>query len=199
MIKYLRSHGLLTLFFLSCLIFIFLNIQVSNAQNNTSTSDENAVRTATVLKRSYELADAGFNITFPKGWDGLNYGIIAMVSPDGINEFNGNLKRNEDNILMVIEVLNISDYQKNKDIIQVQKGCQIMSENISAVNVVQSKEVYINCGPGGDQKIINYIFSSAKKIFIVGLKGTGHSFENNLDEFRKSVKTVIIQNPVNAE
>ena len=199
MIKFLRSHTLLTLFSLSTLIFIFLNTQVSHAQNLTSNFNETLVRTPTVLKGSYELADIGFNITFPKGWSGLNYGYIAMVSPDGINQLNGNLKRNENKALMVIEVLNISDYQKHKYKTQVQKDCQILYEKISTVHTAQSKEVYINCGTGGDQKIINHIFGSAKKIFIIGLKGTGDSFENNLDAFRNSVKTVIIKNPIKAE
>jgi hypothetical protein len=170
-----------------------------HAQNSTSASSETWVRIPTALKGSYELPDVGFSITFPKGWSGVNYGFIAMVSPDGINLSNGNLKRDESKALMVIEVLNMSDFQEHKNGSKIQKNCEIQSEKIFTIGAAQSKEVYINCAAGEDQKIINYIFGSGKKIFIIGLKGSGDSFENNLDAFRNSIRTVLIKNPIKME
>ena len=198
MIKHLPSDLLLRLFFLYALIGSLLN-QMGHSQVPTSSLNESSVRTPTALENIYELADFGFSITFPKGWSGVNHGFIAMVSPDGINQFNGNFKRDQNKALMIIEVLNISDYQKHKYGSQIQKNCRIVSEKIITVNAVQSKEVYINCGAAGDQKIVNYIFGSGKKIFIVGLKGTGDSFEDNLDAFRNSVRSVMIKNPIEIE
>ena len=199
LIIHLRSHLLFTVFLILVLVLILLNTQVGHSQNPTMDLNETSVRTPTALKGSYELPGIGFSITFPKGWSGVNHGFIAMVSPDGINQFNGNLKRDLINASMVIEVLNISDFQEHKYASGIQKNCRILSEKIFTINAAQGIEVYINCGAGGDQKIINYIFGSEKKIFIVGLKGTGDSFENNLDPFRNSVRTVMIKNPIKIE
>ena len=44
----------------------------------------------------------------------MDHGYIAMVSPDGINQFNGNFKRDQEKALMVIEILNISDFQETQ-------------------------------------------------------------------------------------
>ena len=79
---------------------------------------------------------------------------------------------------------------------QSTKNCRIVSEKSLLLNNAQSKEVIINCGVGGDQKIVNYIFGSGNKIIIVGLKGVGTQFDKNLDDFRNSVKTVLIKNPI---
>jgi hypothetical protein len=199
MIMHLHPLFIFTLFFLLILFLIPLNAEMGYSQTLTSAFNETSVRATTVLKDSYELPSFGFSITFPQGWSGVKYGFIAMVSPNGINLLNGNLKGDQNKALMVIEVLNISDFQEYKNGSGIQKNCEIQSEKIFTIGAAQSKEVYINCGAGGDQKIINYIFGSVKKIFIIGLKGTGDSFENNLDAFRNSVRTVIIKNPIEIE
>ena len=118
-----------------------------------------------------------------------------MVSPDGINQYNGNFKRDQEKSLMTIEILNISDFQENNFASKL-KDCRIVSEKFLILNNVQSNEVIINCGAEGHQKIVNYIFGSGKKIIIVGLKGIGTQFDNNLEAFRNSVKTVLIKNPI---
>lgn len=198
MIIHLRSRLLSTLF-LVVLVLILLNTQIGQSQNPNLSFNETSIRVPTALKGSYELPGGGFSITFPKGWSGVNHGFIAIISPDGINQFNGNLKRDRNNVSMIIEVSNVSDFQDHKYTSKIQKNCRILSEKIFTLGPAQGKEVYINCGVGKDQKIINYIFGSGKKIFIIGLKGTGDSFENNLDAFRNSIRTVMIKNPIELE
>ena len=197
MIGILHSLFALTFFFLLVLLNAFFNMQMGYSQN--AALNESSVQTPAALKGSYSRPDDGFSITFPKGWSGVNHGVIAMVSPDGINQFNGNLKKDQNKALMVIEVLNISDFQLQKYRSAIQNNCRILSEKIFIVNAAQSKELYVGCAAEGDQKIINYIFGSGTKIFIIGLKGMGDSFENNLDAFRNSVRTVIIKNPIEIE
>ena len=197
MIGILHSLFGWTFFFLLVLLHTLFNTQIGYSQNTAL--NESSVQTPAALKGSYARPADGFSITLPKGWSGVDHGVIAMVSPDGINQFNGNLKKDQNNALMVIEVLNISDFQQLKYGSIIQKDCRTLTEKIFIVNATQSKEVYIDCGAEGDQKIINYIFSSGTKIFIMGLKGIGDSFENNLDAFRNSVRTVMIKNPIEIE
>jgi hypothetical protein len=196
MIVYIRSLLAFMLLYLLALLAIPLNTQTGYSQNPTLALNETSVHTPSAIKGSYELPGVGFSITFPKGWSGVNHGFIAMVSPDGINQFNGNLKRDQNKSLMVIEVLNNSDFQDHKYESEIQKNCRILSEKFFVINAIQTKEVFIICGVGGNQKIVNYIFGSENKIIIVGLKGTGNSFDNNLDAFRNSIRTVMIKNPI---
>ena len=173
-----------------------LKLPLGYSQDETSSSNDTLVRIPATLRDSFELPNLGFSISFPKGWTGVDHGYIAMVSPDGINQYNGNFKRDQEKALVTIEILNISDFQEHNFASKTLKECRIVSEKFLILNNIQSNEVIINCGAEGHQKIVNYIFGSGNKIIIVGLKGAGTQFDNNLDDFRNSVKTVIIKNPI---
>lgn len=119
-----------------------------------------------------------------------------MVSPDGINEYNGNLRGDENKTLMVIEVLNLSNFQQDMNGSEMQNKCRIVSEKYLVINDIQSNEAFVKCGVGSDEKIVNYIFGSGNKIIIVGLKGIGTPFDNDLEDLMNSVRTVTIKNPI---
>ena len=178
------------------LLPLSLSIQLGQSQNENSTFRENSVLVARDLKWSRTDTDIDFSIMLPNKWRGLDHGSIAMLSPDGINQFSGNLIGDENETLMVIEFINISHFQKHKNGYNSQNNCTIISEKYLMINTAQSKEIFANCGVGFDQKIVNYIFGSGNKIIIVGLKGVGTQFDKNLDDFRNSVKTVLIKNPI---
>jgi hypothetical protein len=196
MILFLRTPLALAPSILLILIAGLLNLPIGNSQEELSNSNDTLVRIPATLSDSFELPDLGFSITFPRGWSGVDHGYIAMVSPDGINQYNGNFKRDKEKSVMVIEILNISDFQEHNFASKIQKECQIASEKLNDFNNIQSKEVIINCGTDGHQKIVNYIFASENKIIIVGLKGVGTLFDKNFDAFRNSIKTVVIKNPI---
>lgn len=201
MIQYWRVHSPLffTFFLLALLTYVSLItvLQSYSEENLTTTnSEDTAIHIPAVLKDAYTLSSIGFHLTLPEGWRGVNHGYVAMVSPDGINENNGNLKGNENNTLMVIEVINHSDFKNSKREGQIQKnGCKYLSERFLTINGIHTKEITINCGARGDEKVINYVFSSKNKIIIVGLKGTGESFNTHLEDFKNSIRSVEIGAP----
>lgn len=149
------------------------------------------------LNESYSIASAGFNISFPGGWKGLDYQNIAMISPAGVHLMNGNLGPNRDQVLMVIQTLNVSDFIREREqYSEIEKnGCSILSDRHLKINTINSHELFWQCGPNHDDKIINYFFASENKIFVVGLKGSGSVFDNNLEKFRNSVRTLSINEP----
>ena len=196
MILSVRMHLALALSVLLILIVALLNFPPGYSQYETLNSNDTLVHIPATLSDSFELPDLGFSITLPKGWTGVDHGYIAMVRPDGINQYNGNFKRDQEKALMTVQILNISDFQEHNFSSIAQKECRIVSEKFLVFNNIQSKEVIINCGAEGHQKIVNYIFGSENRIFIVGLKGFGAQFDKNLDVFRNSVKTVMIKSPI---
>lgn len=195
MILYSSSHLIFSIFFLLVLLTISLSIQIGYSQNPAAFNGT-SLQIPGPIKGTYSLPEIGFNITFPKGWSGLNHGFIAMVSPDGINQYNGNLRGDQNKTLMVIEFLNLSDFQQDRNSYEMQNNCRIVSEKYLTLNDIQTKEVSLKCGVGSVEKIINYIFGSGNKIIIVGLKGIGTPFDNDLDDFMNSVRTVTIKNPI---
>ena len=149
------------------------------------------------LNESYSIPSAGFHISFPGGWKGLDYQNIAMISPAGVHLMNGNLGPNRDQVLMVIQALNVSDFlEERKQYIESEKnGCSILSDRYVKINTIHSHELFWQCGPNQVDKIINYFFASGNKIIVVGLKGSGSFFDNNLEKFRNSVRTLSINEP----
>ena len=173
-----------------------LIIPLGYSQNNSSTLNHSPIQIPATLSNSLELPDVGFSIIFPRGWTGINHGYIVMVSPDGINQYNGNFKRDQYKAVMVIEILDISSYKEDNFTSKIQNKCQIESEKFVTFNNIESKEVMIKCGIEGHQKIVNYIFGSGDKVVIVGLKGIGAQFDNNLDTLKDSLNTVGIKSPI---
>lgn len=149
------------------------------------------------LNESYANPSVGFHILLPGGWNGINYQNIAMVSPAGVHSSNGNLGPNGDKVLMVIEALNVSDFQdqrrKNSEV--ENNGCKIVSDKYVKINNINGQELFWQCGSDNDNKILNYFFASGNKIIVVGLKGSGSVFDSNLDKFRNSVSTLSIDKP----
>jgi hypothetical protein len=191
----------LVLVFLIIIFVIFFHSSSIEQSQQRVQAEENSTKTnghvniPTILSDKLILSDFNFSINLPMGWKGLNHGYVVLASPGGIIENNGNLKGKENNTLMVVEVLNHSDYKNSKNDEQIQNnGCKYLSEKSLSINGLHTKEILINCGSRGDEKIINYVFGSNNKIIIVGLKGTVSSFNTYLEDFKNSIKSVNMDN-----
>jgi len=189
------------LIFLIILFVIFFHASSNEQLQQPVQAEVNITKTnghvyiPTILSDKLILSDLNFSINLPKGWKGLNHGYVALASPSGIIENSGNLKGKENNTLMVVEVLNHSDYKNSKKDEQIQNnGCKYLSEKSLRINGLHTKEILINCGSRGDEKIMNYVFGSNNKIIIVGLKGTGSSFNTYLEDFKNSINSVNMGN-----
>jgi hypothetical protein len=188
------------IFFLLFASFGMHNIGYSqeNQTNSNSTSQDFHERNIPQsLNESYTNPNVGFHILLPGGWNGINYQNIAMVSPAGVHSSNGNLGPNGDKVLMVIEALNVSDFQDQKrEYSQVESNsCKIVFDKYVKINNINGQELFWQCGSDNDNKILNYFFASGNKVIVVGLKGSGSVFDSNLDKFRNSVSTLSIDKP----
>jgi hypothetical protein len=188
------------IFFLLFASFGMHNIGYSqeNQTNSNSTSLEYQERNIPQnLNETYTNPSVGFHILLPGGWNGINYQNIAMVSPAGVHSSNGNLGPNGDKVLMVIEALNVSDFQDQKrEYSQVESNsCKIVFDKYVKINNINGQELFWQCGSDNDNKILNYFFASGNKVIVVGLKGSGSVFDSNLDKFRNSVSTLSIDKP----
>jgi hypothetical protein len=188
------------IFFLMFSSFGMHNIGYSqeNQTNSNSTSlNFHEGNIPQILNESYANPSVGFHILLPGGWNGINYQNIAMVSPAGVHSSNGNLGPNGDKVLMVIEALNVSDFQdQRRENSEVENnGCKIVADKYVKINNINGQELFRQCGSDNDNKILNYFFASGNKIIIVGLKGSGSVFDSNLVKFRNSVSTLSIDKP----
>jgi hypothetical protein len=192
---FLLISGIFFLLFAS-----FMTHETSYSQEDPSNSTLLPDQLANIpefLNESYSIPNAGFNISFPGGWKGLDYQNIAMISPAGVHLMNGNLGPNRDKVLMIIQTLNVSDFIRERAQYSENEknGCRVLSDRNLKINTMNSHELFWQCGPNQDDKIINYFFASEDKIFVVGLKGSGSAFDNNLEKFRNSVRTLSINEP----
>jgi hypothetical protein len=174
--------------------------QTSSTSNYTLLASEQS-NIPEFINESYANPSAGFHIVLPGGWKGVNYQNILMVSPAGVHLMNGNLGPNGDKVLMVIQVLNVSDFlDERKAYGEIQEGdCTVLSSKYVIINKIDAQEVFLKCGPNNDNNIVNYFFTSRNKVIVVGLKGSSSVFESNLDKFRKSVSTINIDKPTDIE
>jgi len=123
-----------------------------------------------------------------------------MISPAGVNVRTanlGSLASGGNTVLMVVEALNVSDFvnlKKNSSGIE-KSDCSTVSDKYVRIKSMKAEEVISQCGSDNDNKIINYLFGSANKVIIVGLKGSAAVFDSNLDKFKSTVNTIIIDKP----
>ena len=186
------------IFFLLFAPFMIHNTSYSQEDTSNSTLlPDQLANIPEYLNESYSIPSVGFHISFPGGWKGLDYQNIAMISPAGVHLTNGNLGPNRDQVLMVIQTLNVSDFIREREQYteNEKNGCSILSDRIVKINTMNSHELFWQCGPNQDDKIISYFFASKDKIFVIGLKGSGSVFDNNLEKFRNSVRTLSINEP----
>jgi len=171
--------------------------QENQTNSNSTSQDFHERNIPQSLNESYTNPSAGFHILLPGGWNGINYQNIAMVSPAGVHSSNANLGPNGDKVLMVIEALNVSDFQdQRKGNSEVENnGCKIVSDEYVKINNINGQEFFLQCGSDNDNKILNYFFASGNKVIVVGLKGSGSVFDSNLDKFKNSVNTLSIDKP----
>lgn len=200
---HISMNPVFTAFISAILFFMIASLCVFNigySQENQTNATKLGFHSNNIpeyLNESYTNPTAGFHISLPGGWKGVNYQNIAMISPAGMHLMNGNLGPNGDKVLMVIEALNASDFLRHrKDYYEIQKtGCNVLSDKNVTINGIIGQELFWQCSSNNDNKVINYFFGSGKTVIIVGLKGSGSIFDSNLNKFMKSVSTLVIDKP----
>lgn len=60
------------------------------------------------------------------------------------------------------------------------------------INGIEGQETLRHCGNMNDDKIENYKFIVGNTVVIVGLKGKGSTFDDNLAIFTKSINTLTL-------
>jgi hypothetical protein len=144
-----------------------------------------------ILKETYTVPSVGLYISLPHGWAGINHENFALVSPAKMNSRTGVLDQKADKVVMTIEVLNRSDYIdiiKHNNILK--SNCTTSYNKAVSINGFDGQEILILCGHIKDEKINNYQFTIGNTILIIGLKGSGSTFDDNLEIFKKSVNTL---------
>ncbi|TLX87858.1 MAG: hypothetical protein E6K97_08015 [Thaumarchaeota archaeon] len=169
----------------------------TNSNSNSTSLEFHQRNIPQFLNETYTNPSVGFHILLPGGWQGINYQNIAIISPAGVHLSNGNLGPNGDKVLMVIEVLNVSDFlDQRKAYGEIQKGdCRVLSDKYVTINELDGQELFLQCGANNDNKIVNYFFASGNKVIVIGFKGSDTVFDSNLDKFRNSVGTLSIDKP----
>lgn len=154
------------------------------------------------LNKTYHIPEIGFQIMLPEGWSGLDNQNYAIVSPAEMSLKTGTLGDDGDKVMMVIQAVNFSKFPTSlKEYRQgyERSDCKILSDKFLKVNNINSEELIMECDTLEKEKVINYLFLSEKKLIIVGLKGSDPAFNNSLDEFRDSIRSVKINRPMDLE
>ncbi len=167
----------------------------------------------TNISGTYANPNLGFEITLPKGWQGIEVVNIGMVSPSGINPATGGLRPSGElkKVLLVLGSIKASDFLANKyehnastyqEFVKMTSksiGCTVLSDSFVKINGMNSEDVIQQCGRLGEEKSLSYIFASGKNIIFIGLKGIRSAFEHNFEKFRQSMQTLKIDKPVDIE
>jgi hypothetical protein len=205
--EFVGTHLLFVILMSGTFFFLFGSLwayDVGYSQENHTNSNSNSTLLAfqsrnipEFLDGSYSNLGVGIHIMLPGGWKGINFENVVMVSPAGVHLMNGNLGPSGDKVLMVIEVLNISDFlDQRKAYGDIQKSdCNVLSDKFVTINEVDGQELFLQCGASSDNKIVNYFFASGNKVIVVGLKGSGSVFDRNLNKFMNSVSTLSMDKP----
>lgn len=148
---------------------------------------------------TYYVPDIGFSIVLPENWNKIDNQNILMISPNKINENTGSIKYGKDKIIMIIQIVDVPDFDismKKYNEGFHPKGCTTLSDNFVEINNINSRKTFKQCEFNENEKILNYIFATEKSIIFVGLKGTDLAFDNNIDKFVDSIKTIKIKNAI---
>ena len=155
---------------------------------------------------TFAIPNAGFRITFPPLWSGIDMGYTVMVAPTGINSKTGVLNTSSDleKVYLVLAWSNISDVLKNPDDRNVSSyhkyvkdsakriGCIILSDEFVKLNGINSERVTGKCGSLGEENMLTYAIGAGKNIIFVGLKGPTPALDYNYETFMRSLMTMII-------
>lgn len=155
---------------------------------------------------TFVIPNAGFRISFPAGWSGIDMGHTVMVAPTGINSKTGvlNPSSNLENVYVVLAWSNISDVLKHPDYQNVSAyhkyvkdsakriGCKVLSDEFVKLNGITSQRVVGKCGSLDEESMLTYAMAAGRNIIFVGLKGLTASFDTNYESFMGSLRTMKI-------
>ena len=109
----------------------------------------------TNISGTYANPNLGFEITLPKGWQGIEVVNIGMVSPSGINPATGGLRPSGElkKVLLVLGSIKASDFLANKyehnastyqEFVKMTSksiGCTVLSDSFVKINGMNSEDV----------------------------------------------------------
>jgi len=186
-----------TFLFLSSTNFIYQSIY---SEENRWTYFNTISDSSTNLDKTYENAVNGFKIVLPKDWNHIDNEDIVLISPNKFNYNTGGIKFKEVNVMMIIQIVPISDFNMNMKEYKEgyeRNGCKVLSDKFIDINNLSFQEIFKQCeSQNKEEKVLNYILATRKTIIFIGLKGEDLGFDRNLDEFLNSVKTITIKNPI---
>lgn len=157
---------------------------------------------------TYQIPAAGFQITLPYNWSGIEIGNTLLVSPTGINSRTGvlNPSSNLEKVYLIISFNNYSEIVKNTEnrnlsgYHQYVKDrasdiwCNVLSDDFVKLNGMSSEKVVSKCGSNEETSVLSYALASKESIIFVGLKGPREAFEHNYNNFMNSLKSIKIDN-----
>lgn len=151
----------------------------------------------TTFNNTFNMDNVGFEIVLPDEWKGVDNENIAIFSPNGISPRTGAFRNVEENVMMTIEVVNISSLSGGLKRYLEDYGegnCTILSNNFVEINNITSQELIKQCGTEGQEKVMNHIYASTYAVVLVSLKGTAVAFDDNLSKFKDSISTIRLNN-----
>lgn len=202
----ITHDNLYRLVYVTLLTVTVLLLSSTNFKFQTIYSEENwpyfntISDSSTNIDKTYENAVSGFKIVLPKDWNHIDNENIVLISPNKINQNTGGIKFKDDNVMMIIQIVPISDFHMNMKEYKEgyeRNGCKILSDKFIEINNLSSQEIFKQCkSQNKEEKVLNYILATRKTIIFIGIKGEDLGFDRNLDEFINSVKTITIKNPI---
>jgi hypothetical protein len=153
---------------------------------------------------TFTIPSAGFGITLPPGWSGIDLGSLALLGPTGINPKTGvlNPSSNLTNVFLILAWHNSSDVLRNRhewnltsyhDYVKRSAeriGCKVLSDRFVQINGISSERVDGKCGRQEEVSMETYSIAAGKNIISIGLKGITAAFDYNHESFMRSLNTI---------
>lgn len=144
------------------------------------------------ISGKYRSASGGYEITFPKGWSGVELaGLWPFVSPDGFDSFKGFPK-----VYMMTAHFNMTGFSQPQNMAGTNPAskvdCMEISNRYILLNKVRSSEIVEECNTNGEfAKVKRYYV--ANNDFIINSSFSANSmaaFNKNVNAFEQSIQTL---------
>lgn len=144
------------------------------------------------ISGKYRNTTGGYEITFPKGWSGIEFaGVWPFVSPDGFDLFKGFPK-----VYMMTAHFNMTAASQLQNMATPNPAskinCQEISNRYILLNKVRSWEIVEECNTNGEfAKVKRYYV--ANNDFVISSSFSANStaaFNKNVNAFEQSIQTL---------
>lgn len=147
------------------------------------------------ISGKYVNIPAGYEITFPKGWSGIEFlGISTIVAPGGVDFFKGLPKTQM--MTVHFNMTAFKDLQNAPGTLPAAENtCKQLSNRYISMNKVRAYEMIDECTTNGEfAKSKRYYFTNKDFIIVVGLSANStKAYNDNIKLFEQAVKTVKVQ------